>query len=74
MRPQAAAAETSIMCSDRFRLVLDEPVSWRGRDCVVRGIDPMSVADRRVELEDVDTGERFRILLGDLCDPPPSAA
>ena len=62
------------MCADRFRLVLGEPVSWRGRNCVVRGIDPMSVVERRVELEDVDTGERFRIGLGDLCEPPPPAA
>ncbi len=62
------------MCSDRIRLVLDEPVSWRGRDCVVRGVDPMSVAERRVELEDVETGERFRIPVDELCDPPPSAA
>jgi len=34
----------------------------------------MGVVDRRVELEDVQTGERFRIRLDDLCDPPPRAA
>jgi hypothetical protein len=62
------------MCGDRLRLVLEEPVSWRGRDCVVRGVDPMSVVERRVELEDVHTGERFRIRLDELCDPPPRAA
>jgi hypothetical protein len=61
------------MCSGRIRLVVDAPLSWSGRACVVRGIDPMSVADRRVELEDVDTGERFRIGLADLCGPPPEA-
>ena len=62
------------MCGDRIRLVLDEPVSWRGRDCVVRGLDPMSVSEQRVELEDVDSGERFRIRRAELCEPPPSAA
>ena len=62
------------MSSDRIRLVVDAPLSWRGRSCVVRGIDPMSVTDRRVELEDVDTGERFRIGLADLSGPLPEAA
>jgi hypothetical protein len=74
MRWGRSFADSQRMCSDRFRLVLDEPVSWRGRDCVVRGVDPMGVTERRLELEDVDTGERFRIHLSDLCDPPPSAA
>ena len=40
----------------------------------MRGIDPMSVADRRVELEDVDTGERFRIDFAELCGPSAAAA
>jgi len=62
------------MASDRIRLVVDAPLWWRGRDCVVRGIDPMSLPDRHVELEDVDTGERFRIGLTDLCGPPSGPA
>jgi hypothetical protein len=62
------------MGSDLIRLVVDAPLAWRGRRCVVRGLDPMSVADRRVEVEDVDTGERFRIGLVDLCGPPSGAA
>jgi hypothetical protein len=62
------------MCGKRSQVVLGQPVSWRGRDCVVRGIDPMSVVEQRVELEDVDTGERFRIRLDELCEEPPSAA
>jgi hypothetical protein len=62
------------MCRDRIRLVRDDPVSWRGRDCVVRGLDPMSVSEQRVELEDVASGERFRIRLAELCEPPPSLA
>ncbi len=62
------------MSGDRSRLVVDEPLSWRGRDCVVRGIDPMGVSPRYVELEDVQTGERFRVPLDELRDPPPTAA
>ena len=34
-------------------------VTFRGRSCYLRGLDPMSVSDRRAELEDACTGERF---------------
>jgi hypothetical protein len=71
MQPHARAADAEGMCGDPIRLVLEEPLTWRGRDCVVRGLDPMSVSERRVELEDVDTGERFRIPLRDLREQPP---
>jgi hypothetical protein len=74
MAPAARRADASIVCGEPIRLVVEQPVSWRGRDCVVRGIDPMSVTEQRVELEDVDTGERFRIRLAELCQPPSSAA
>jgi len=56
------------MCGDAAALSIGDPVQWDGRPCVLRGIDPMSVADRRVELEDAHSGERFRVLLADLCD------
>jgi hypothetical protein len=74
MAPAARGADASSMCGERIPPVLEEPVSWRGHDCVVRGTDPMSVPERRVELEDVDTGERFRIRLDELGEPPPGAA
>ena len=32
-------------------------VTYRGRPCYLRGLEPMSVPDRRVELEDAATGE-----------------
>jgi hypothetical protein len=67
-------ADISPMSGNRIGVVLEEPLSWHGRDCVVRGVDPMSVVERRVEIEDVRTGERFRIRLDDLGDPPPRAA
>lgn len=35
-------------------------VTWRGRLCVLRGIDPMSVAERRADLEECVSGERLR--------------
>jgi hypothetical protein len=34
-------------------------VIWKGRAYLLRGLEPMSVPDRRVELEDPGTGEVF---------------
>ena len=48
-------------------------VTWRSRLCVLRGIDPMSVPERRAELEDCVSGERLRTPLADLT-PAPEAA
>ncbi len=41
-------------------------VSYYGRPCYLRGLDPMSVTDRRAELEDAVTGEWFSALLADV--------
>ena len=38
---------------------IGDPVTFRGRSCYLRGLDPMSVSNRRAELEDASTGERF---------------
>jgi hypothetical protein len=38
---------------------IGELVIWNGRAYVLRGLEPMSVPDRRVELEDPETGEWF---------------
>jgi hypothetical protein len=32
-------------------------VTWQGRSYYLRGLEPMSVPDRRVQLEDTETGE-----------------
>lgn len=48
-------------------------VTYRGRDYVLRGLDPMSVDDRRAELEDVRTGEHIWVPLSELAEEPPSA-
>jgi len=34
-------------------------VLYHGRACYLRGFDPMSVLDRRVFLEDAETGEEL---------------
>jgi hypothetical protein len=32
-------------------------VTWQGRSYYLRGLEPMSVPDRRAQLEDAETGE-----------------
>jgi hypothetical protein len=36
---------------------IGELVTYEGRSYVLRGLEPMSVPDRRAELEDPETGE-----------------
>jgi hypothetical protein len=49
---------------------LGDFVAWRGRLCVLRGIDPMSVPERRAELEECASGERRRAPLAELSTAP----
>ena len=45
-------------------------VTYDGTQYVLRGLDPMSVPDRRAELEDPVTGERLRVPFADLEEGP----
>ena len=45
---------------------IGDHVMYDGRLYVVVGLDPMSVPGRRVDLEDVETGERRRVPLAEL--------
>ena len=45
---------------------IGDRVTYGGRTCVLRGLDPMSVPDRRAHLEDVATGERLAVPLLDV--------
>ena len=40
---------------------IGDPVTYQGRRYVLRGLDPMSVPDRRAHLEDCETGELIRV-------------
>ena len=40
-----------------------------GRSCYLRGLEPMSVPDRRAELEDSRTGERLLVPLAEVRAP-----
>ena len=45
-------------------------VTYDGAVYVLRGLDPMSVPDRRAELEDPATGERVRVPLSEVEEAP----
>ena len=44
-------------------------VTYQGRAYYLRGLDPVSVTERRAELEDVFTHERITVPLDDVVDP-----
>ena len=45
-------------------------VTYQGRAYVLRGLEPMSVPERRADLEDPDTGERLTVALEQVSDLP----
>jgi len=44
-------------------------VTYKGRPYYLRGLDPMSVSDRRAELEDVFTHQRISVPLDEVVGP-----
>ena len=48
---------------------LGEEVIHEGQRLVLRGLDPMSVADGRAEIEDPETGERTFVPIAELSLP-----
>ncbi|HWG56421.1 MAG TPA: hypothetical protein VNT58_07855 [Gaiellaceae bacterium] len=56
------------MCGGVAALTIGDPIRWRERSWILRGFDPMGVPERRVELEDADSGERLRVPLDDVCE------
>jgi hypothetical protein len=52
--------------SASLRMEIGDAVIYRGRHCVLRGLDPMSVDDRRAQLEDAETRERFWVALNEV--------
>ena len=45
---------------------IGDKVIYQGRACVLRGLDPMGVPDRRADIEDAETGELLRVPVADL--------
>jgi hypothetical protein len=52
---------------------IGDKVIYQGRVLVLLGHDPMSVPDRRAEVEDPATGERLYVPLDDLRPAEPDA-
>ena len=50
----------------RFHIRIGARVLYHGRVLVLLGHDPMSVPDRRAEVEDPQTGERLVVPLAEL--------
>ncbi len=46
-------------------------VTYHGRACYLRGLDPMSVSRRRAQLEDAETHERFEVPLEEVEEREP---
>jgi hypothetical protein len=49
-------------------MVIGDHVLYNGRLYILRGIDPMSVSDRRAQLEDAETGETISVPLSEVDD------
>jgi len=45
---------------------IGDPVTHLGRVLVLRGLEPMSMPERRAQVEDPQTGERFSVPLHEL--------
>jgi hypothetical protein len=43
-------------------------LDYEGKRYILRGLDPMGVPERRVDLEDPDTGETIRVPIAELDD------
>ena len=47
-------------------MAIGDLVLYHGRRYYLRGLDPMSVSERRAEIEDAETGDVLRVPLADL--------
>jgi hypothetical protein len=56
-----------------LELQIGDFVTWRARLWVLLGIDPMSVGQRRAELEECVSGERLHAPLDELSAAPGAA-
>lgn len=47
-------------------MMLGDAVTYRGKPHVVRGLQPMSVPERRAQVEDLESGRRVWVPMNDL--------
>jgi len=48
---------------------IGDRVLYDGRLYVLRGVEPMSVDERKAEIEDPETGERLKVLWDEIEEP-----
>lgn len=60
-----------ITLSGTCGMAIGDLVLYQGRLYYLRGIDPMSVSNRRAELEDVETGETIHAPVDQIDETPP---
>ena len=70
MAAHGGSADAARVDEEHANLQIGDFVTWRGRLWVLRGIDPMSVAARRAELEECVSGERLQASLDELSAAP----
>jgi hypothetical protein len=68
-----AADDLHTAVSSAVLMQIGDHVIHLGRVLVLLGHDPMSVPDRRAEVQDPATGERFHVLLDELRPADPDA-
>jgi hypothetical protein len=61
---------TESMMFSPAAMKIGDLVLFQGRPYYLRGLDPMSVPDRRVILEDLETGEELTAPADDVTFPP----
>ena len=59
------------MCLRNCGMKIGDPVLYHGRRYYLRGLDPMSVPDRRAILEDALTGEGRMVPIDEIEPLPP---
>ena len=53
-------------CGAMRRMRIGDPVTYRGKRYVLRGLDPMGIPDRLADIEDVETGKSIRVPVSEL--------
>ena len=66
-RPRDDAPTMALDASAAMRI--GDPVVYDGKLYVLRGVEPMSVDERKAELEDPDTGKRLKVLWDEVEEP-----
>ena len=71
MRVRLPSADGEAILTSSAAMEIGDLVTWNGRAYYLRGLEPMSVPERRAQLEDVLTGERVTAPVDEVEEGPP---